>query len=237
MSAVVVVGGWGVPASALRSLLPESVEPLILDPASMAARHGDLQAALAVVMETLPWGVPWLGWSLGGQVAMAARQRFADRVGGVITLCSTPCFLEAPDWPAGMAEAEFRGFREGVLTDVEQTLGRFCALVSQGSPSPRKVRRVLQAQEWPDLTPEYERGLVNSLEWLAVLDQRALWQQAGAWARHLFGARDALVSASVPQALGLGDERYHLAAEACHWPGTVPGVRDWISETLEQLTP
>ncbi|XOZ34962.1 hypothetical protein ACMDCT_06955 [Halomonadaceae bacterium KBTZ08] len=237
MRQVVVVGGWGIPASPLCSLLPEGVEPVILDPTSMAARHGDLHAALAAVMETVPWGVPWLGWSLGGQVAMAARERFSDRVGGVITLCSTPCFLEAPGWPTGMAEAEFRGFREGVLADVEQTLGRFCALVSQGAPSPRTVRRELQAQDWPALTPDYERGLVNSLEWLAALDQRALWQQAGAWARHLFGARDALVNASVPGALGLAGERYHLAAEACHWPGTVPGVRDWISKTLESLTP
>lgn len=236
MTRAVVVGGWGIPAEALRPLLPTEMEPVLLEPARMAIGHQDLESALDAVMARVPSGVPWLGWSLGGQVAMAARERFPGKVSGVVTLCSTPRFLEGPDWPVGMADADFRGFREGLRLDVEQTLGRFCALVSQGSSSPRQVRRELQALDWPDLTPDYRQGLSGSLEWLARLDQRALWQQAGAWARHLFCGRDALVSAAVPDMLGLSVERGHLAPEACHWPASATGVTDWINGALEQVT-
>ncbi|PAU78749.1 hypothetical protein CK501_13780 [Halovibrio salipaludis] len=235
MTGVVVVGGWGIPAAALRPLLPEGAAPVMLEPARMAVGHQDLESALDAVMARVPAGVPWLGWSLGGQVAMAARERFPGQVNGVVTLCSTPRFLEAPDWPVGMGDADFRGFREGMLTDVEQTLGRFCALVSQGSTSPRQVRRELQALEWPELTVEYRQGLSSSLEWLAQLDQRESWQQAGGWAQHLFCGRDALVSGAVPEALGLAGERCHLVAEGCHWPATAAGVTDWINRAIKQV--
>ena len=160
----------------------------------MAAGHSDSRSALDAAMGCVPSGTPWLGWSLGGQLAMAAREHFPEQVGGVITLCSSPCFREAPGWPIGMAGSDFQGFREGMLTDVEQTLGRFCALVSQGSSSPRQVRRELQGLDWPELTGDYKQGLVNSLEWLAQLDQRQSWQEAGPGALHLFCERDALVS-------------------------------------------
>lgn len=237
MTPVVVVGGWGIPAEALRPLLPAGVEPVMLEPARMAIGHQDLESALDAVMARVPSGVPWLGWSLGGQVAMAARERFPGKVSGVVTLCSTPRFLEGSDWSVGMADADFRGFREGMRVDVEQTLGRFCALVSQGSASPRQVRRELQALDWPELTLDYRQGLSDSLEWLARLDQRALWQQAGAWAQHLFCGRDALVSGAVPETLGLAGERCHLAAESCHWPASAAGATDWISGAMEQVAP
>ena len=236
MTKAVVVGGWGIPAEALRPLLPAGVEPVMLEPARMAVGHHGLGSALDAVMARVPSGVPWLGWSLGGQVAMTARERFPGKVSGVVTLCSTPRFLEGPDWSVGMADADFRGFREGLWVDVEQTLGRFCTLVSQGSASPRQVRRELQALAWPDLTADYQQGLANSLAWLAELDQRDVWHKAGPGARHLFCGHDALVSAAVPEALALTGERFHMAVEACHWPASAGGVTDWISGALEQVT-
>lgn len=202
----------------------------------MAAGHSNPGSALEAVMGGVPSGTPWLGWSLGGQLAMAAREHYPEQVEGVVTLCATPCFLEAPGWRVGMAHADFRGLREGLLTNVEQTLGRFCALVSQGSPSPRQVRRELKELDWPELTGDYKQGLVNSLEWLAQLDQRQSWQQAGPRAQHLFCERDALVSAEVAQALDLAGSRYRVVADAGHWPGTVPGLTEWISAALEQVT-
>lgn len=234
---MVVVGGWGVPVEALNPLLPQGVEAVALEPARMAAANGDLSAALDSVMDELPEGVPWLGWSLGGQVAMAAQQRFPDRVGSVLTLCSTPCFVAAPDWPAGMAPSDFSGFRDGLAADAGGTLRRFCSLVSQGSASPRAVQRALQALDWPETGETRLRGLKASLEWLAELDQRALWRSPPGEARHQFGARDALVDAETPGALGLAPERFSVVPGAGHWPVAMAGVEEWISATLERVTP
>ncbi|MGM0451171.1 MAG: alpha/beta fold hydrolase [Pseudomonadota bacterium] len=233
---MVVVGGWGVPVEALNTLLPKGVETTALAPARMAAANGALTDALDAVIDEVPEGALWLGWSLGGQVAMAAQERFPDRVGGVLTLCSTPCFVAAPDWPAGMAPADFNGFREGLAGDPGATLRRFCSLVSQGSTAPRAVRRELQALEWPEVDTDRLRGLAGSLEWLATLDQRDGWRspRGGAW--HLFGARDALVDADTPRALGLASERFSVVPDAGHWPVAMPGVADWISDTLERVT-
>lgn len=237
MTTLVVVGGWGIPTDALASILPEGMEPLYLEPARMAMDHATLASALEAVIGETPRGACWLGWSLGGQVAMAAQQRFPEHVSSVVTLCSTPRFLEAPDWPAGMTAGDFEGFRDGLAADAEQALGRFCALVSQGSPSPRQVRREIQGLAWPDLSPARLRGHVQSLEWLAALDQRELWLAPEVHAHHLFGARDALVNARTPEVLGLAPERYSVFEDACHWPGTIPDVAGWIGEALEQVTP
>lgn len=237
MTAVVVVGGWGIPAKALEPLLPGGVEAVVLEPAWMAVAHSALSEALDAVIDEVPQGAPWMGWSLGGQVAMAAQQRFPERVGSVLTLCSTPCFVAAPDWPAGMTPSAFSGFRDGLAADTRGTLRRFCSLVSQGSTSPRAVHRELQALDWPEAGNDRSRGLAASLEWLAMLDQRAYWRSPEGEARHLFGARDALVDAATPGALALAPERFSVAPDAGHWPVAMAGAADWIGETSGRAIP
>ncbi len=235
MTSMVVVGGWGVPAAALDPLLPQGIETVALEPQSLAAANGELTDALDAVIEDVPDGAFWLGWSLGGQIAMAAQQRFPERVGRVLTLCSTPCFVAAADWSAGMKASTFQGFRNGLAADPDGTLRRFCSLVSQGSASPRAVQRELRALGWPEVSGDQRRGLAASLEWLGQLDQRSYWRSPSGVARHLFGAGDALVDAATPRVLGLAPERFSVVPDAGHWPAGMPGVTDWISETLGKV--
>ena len=232
---MIVVGGWGVPVEALDPVLPEGVETIVLEPERMAAANGDLTRALDVIIDEVPDGSLWLGWSLGGQIAMAAQQRFPERVGGVLTLCSTPCFVAAPDWPVGMSASAFDGFRDGLRADPDGTLRRFCGLVSQGSASPRSVQRALRGLDWPSIGDEQYRGLAASLDWLGQLDQRACWHAPAGAAWHLFGAGDAVVDAGTPRLLGLAPERFSVVPGAGHWPASMPGVKGWISKTLKRV--
>lgn len=223
--------------AALDPLLPAGTTTMVLEPARMAAANGDLNDALDAAMEVVPEGASWLGWSLGGQVALAAQQRYPERVGGVLTLCSTPCFVAAPGWPAGMDPSTFDAFRNGLAADPDKMLRQFCGLVAQGSASPWAVQRELQALDWPGTGHDQLRGLAASLEWLGGLDQRAYWRAPAGEARHLFGAGDALVDPDTPRAMGLASERFAVAANMGHWPMGGTTATAWIREALERVSP
>ncbi len=67
----------------------------------------------------------WLGWSLGGLVALAAALRAPKRVRALIMVTATPRFLRAVDWTPAVAEATLDQFQAGLLADPAGTLSRF----------------------------------------------------------------------------------------------------------------
>ncbi|RKZ33738.1 MAG: pimeloyl-[acyl-carrier protein] methyl ester esterase, partial [Gammaproteobacteria bacterium] len=45
----------------------------------------------------------WIGWSLGGLVAMEVARQYPERVSALTLMASTPRFQRHPDWPNGLA--------------------------------------------------------------------------------------------------------------------------------------
>src|SRR5450759_3330651 len=52
----------------------------------------------------------WIGWSLGGLVALRAALDHPANVRGLTMLASSPRFVSAPDWPYGVAASVFAEF-------------------------------------------------------------------------------------------------------------------------------
>lgn len=102
----------------------------------------DFGAQTALLAERLPADTVVIGWSLGGQHALALAHRAPTRVRGLVLLASTPRFVAAPDWPHGVAPALLDTFAAQLARDWHGTLEEFLALQVRGD---RHARAVLEA--------------------------------------------------------------------------------------------
>ena len=191
---LVLLHGWGCNREIWRPLLT-SVRPwaavTLLDMPGCAPGSGeatDLEDLTRAILEVAPAQAVYIGWSLGGQLAMAMAERHPDAVSGVVTLCSNPSFLADDDWP-GMDPAEFFAFRHLFARDAAAALNRFDSLQVRGAVQPRQlVRRLRSLRNHQD-----DHGLLAGLDWLQSLDHRAQLADPGPPRLHLFAAEDELV--------------------------------------------
>jgi pimeloyl-[acyl-carrier protein] methyl ester esterase len=95
----------------------------------------------------------WLGWSLGGFVALDAALRHSTCVAGLVLVGATPKFVQSPDWSAGMPRDVLAGFVDSLRHDYRSTLNRFLSLQAGTDEAGRALikglRRVLFAHGEP----------------------------------------------------------------------------------------
>ena len=157
-----------------------------------------LEAVAAKVAELTP-PAPWLGWSLGGLVALHAAQSRPASVRGLAMLAASPRFVRAPDWPEGMDPQVFIGFANELARDYQATIDRFLMLEAQGSDHVREELRLLRAQVFALCQPSAQR-LTEGLQLLQDSDLRvglAYLQMPSLW---IAGRRDRLVFPSAMRA-------------------------------------
>lgn len=85
----------------------------------------DLDAVTGLILSELP-PATWVGWSLGGLVALAAALRQPHKVKKAILVAATPCFSKTTDWEFGVSPAQQQAFTDGLEVDFEGTLEQFC---------------------------------------------------------------------------------------------------------------
>ncbi|WP_233840086.1 pimeloyl-ACP methyl ester esterase BioH [Dyella sp. 2HG41-7] len=124
--------------------------------------------ARAIVEATPP--AFWLGWSLGGSIALTAALDFPRHVRGLAMLCATPRFVSGADWPHGRDPSLVQQLATDLETDYHATIERFLALEVMGSPDPRGELRKLRG----DVFSRGEPDLRVLQEGIRVLDQTDL---------------------------------------------------------------
>jgi pimeloyl-[acyl-carrier protein] methyl ester esterase len=128
---------------------------------------GDLHPptlAKAIVAATPP--SVWLGWSLGGLVALRAALDHSDRVLGLVEIAASPRFVRGDDWAHAVPATMFREFGDALIARFRPAIERFLALETLGSAHAQDELRALRQHV-------YERGepLEAALhEGLALLD-------------------------------------------------------------------
>ncbi|RUL73596.1 pimeloyl-ACP methyl ester esterase BioH [Dyella choica] len=176
------------------------------------------KACASAIAEATPSAI-WLGWSLGGVVALQGALDFSQQVRGLAMLCATPRFVSGNDWPQGRDPALVRQLATDLETDYHATIERFLALEVMGSPDPRAELRKLRAEVFARGEPNL-RVLQEGIRVLDETDLRSCLpnlKAGNSWWNA--GRLDRLVHPSAMEwSAQISQGEYHLTARAGHAP-------------------
>jgi pimeloyl-[acyl-carrier protein] methyl ester esterase len=211
---LVMIHGWamhgGILAPLVEALSARCTMYVVDLPGHGYSRHSGiplepLACARAIAANTPP--ATWLGWSLGGLVALTAALELPHAVRAVAPMCATPRFVRAGDWPQGNDAAMVRQLAADLEADYKATVERFIALEAMGSPDPRAETRRLKDEAFSRGEPD-PRVLMEGIRLLEATDLRPRLsglRQPSLW---IAGRRDRIVH-----------------PEAMRWSATATGGR------------
>ncbi len=175
---VVLVHGWGLHGGVFEDLatrLARDHEVIVPDlPGHGRSPAGDLAPEVVSheLLQRVGGEAVWLGWSLGGLVALSAARQFPAQVSRLVLVGATPKFVQGPDWTAGMSETVFAEFTNGLFKDYRATLLRFLSLQAGRDEQGKNVVRDLRARLFAHGEPGMA-ALEAGLTVLANTDLRA----------------------------------------------------------------
>src|SRR5579883_67515 len=140
-SDLVLIHGWAMHGGIFAPLMPLLAERfrvhLVDLPGHGFSRDDDAQvdarAWAARIAAATPQGALWVGWSMGGLVALHAALDFPERVRGLVEIAESPRLLSAPDWRHAVEPAVLADFAAGLRRDYRRAIERFLALELIGS--------------------------------------------------------------------------------------------------------
>jgi pimeloyl-[acyl-carrier protein] methyl ester esterase len=205
--ALALIHGWGLGArvfdelaarlGATRALLrpdlpgygDRRVEPI----------ESELTGLARQVLAAVERPAHWVGWSLGGLVALEAARQAPDRVLRVTLVASAPRMLAGKDWP-GLDRGQLAAFQSALVGDPAATLRRFRALQAHGCGGGRATLRAFDAAA--ARAPQPAMGaLAAGLELLRTADLRGVTAGLRCPVEAVLGGADALLPAGVAEPL------------------------------------
>ncbi|HET6603740.1 MAG TPA: pimeloyl-ACP methyl ester esterase BioH [Xanthomonadaceae bacterium] len=220
---LVLLHGWAMHGGVFHPLaahLRDRFELHLVDLPGHGHSRGDplpLRECVDALVRSLPAAL-WLGWSLGGLLALEAALRHRGRVHGLVMLCASPRFVAAEDWPHAVAPEVLHEFRTALATDDRGTVDRFLALETFGSEHMRRELAMLRAQVSARGEPA-PHALAEGLCVLERTDLRAALPTLAVPSLWVGGRRDRLVPAAAMQrAADLAGGSYRCVEGAGHAP-------------------
>lgn len=149
----------------------------------------------------------WLGWSLGGLVALNAALSHPQKVAKLVLVGTTPKFVQSPEWPHAMPAEVFADFACSLTQDFRATLLRFLSLQVGNNETARALLKQLRAEMYAHGEPLPE-ALAAGLAILEQTDLRARLAEIRVPALVMHGSHDRLappaageyLAAQLPQA-------------------------------------
>lgn len=196
---LIMLHGWGLHGGLFRPVVEALAEQFRLHLVDLPGHgrsnmsEGDytLSSLATVIADNVPRNATWLGWSLGGRVALQAAAD-GQEIKGLILVGANPCFVQQAGWPHAMPQEELMQFAESLKKDYRQTLQRFIALQSRGSERGREELRALRGELFEHGEPS-KAALADGLELLREADLRPLLPNIKQTTLILHGKRDTLV--------------------------------------------
>ena len=167
---LVLLHGWGFNANIWESIIPplsSSFSLHLVDlpgHGSSSYHHAAINASQLAdfIAKHAPEHAHYLGWSMGGSVAMSLALQHPSRVNKLILVASTPCFVNHTDWDKGVEHEVFQNFGNDLTKNYHSTIKRFLTLQSLGNPQQRTqikpLQRKLAASQQP-VTEALKAGL------------------------------------------------------------------------------
>jgi len=117
----------------------------------------------------------WVGWSLGGMIALQAamldEKNTTKRIQALQLINVAPKFVQSVDWSSGVDIAVFDKFCDQLSNDYERTLGQFLLLQAGATKGARTLARDAQQAIKKYANPS-ELTLRRGIECLASVDLR-----------------------------------------------------------------
>lgn len=241
---IVLIHGWGMHGGIFHQLteqLAQSGRVHVVDlPGHGFSREDanefDLHECTARLSRMLPPAI-WVGWSLGGLVAMRAAIEYPRAVRGLGLIAASPRFVTADGWKPGVAPAVFEQFGIDLGQDYRGTLERFLALEVHGDEHAMACLRALRARLFERGEPA-PAALMQGLQTLQNIDLRDQMARIDCPSLWIAGSRDRLVPAAAMQwAAQAARGRFHSVARAGHAPfithreEVLKCIRELVQET------
>ena len=221
---LVLLHGWGSGAriwdDLARRLAPRfrvHALPLPGYGAEPVRAAGALHAIVAAVAQAAPRRCGVVGWSLGGEVALAWARHARRQVQRLALIATTPCFISKPGWSCATAPAVLNEFGRSLTAERSGTLARFAAVQAKGDARARRVAGVLQQYNEQDAPTEV---LLAGLGVLSGTDLRRELPGVMQPVLVMHGARDRIAPPAAGRRLaaGLPDARFTLLRTCAHAP-------------------
>ena len=201
-SDLVLIHGWGMNGAVWQQsaeILSQHYRVHIVDLPGFGHSHqhsfANLEHLAQQVLAHAPDKATWLGWSLGGLVASHIALHHPERVNGLITVASSPCFAAQKPW-RGIQPQVLKAFTSQLVEDFQLTIERFMALQAMGSPSARQDVKILKKAVLSRPIPNQD-ALLAGLNLLADVDLRQQLNSVAAPTLRLYGRLDGLVPIKV----------------------------------------
>jgi len=224
---LVLLHGWGLHSGVWKeltnSLAGEFTLTMIDLPGHGRSHVAPMSTQLTEVSEMLVEQISgpaiWLGWSLGGLIALETARRFPERVSGLVLVSSTPRFVQQEDWPSAMPRAVFRDFADNLAKDYRATVLRFLSLQSTTDEAGRQLIKRLRSEIFVHGEPA-PQSLANGLALLENSDLRDSAATITTPALVIHGQHDRLAPPAAGQWLArtLPNARWELIGGAGHAP-------------------
>ena len=106
----------------------------------------DLATLADVVAGQVAAPATWIGWSLGGMVALSVAARHGVHVHKLVLVGATPRFVQESDWPHAMKPEVLAQFALELGADFRATLQRFLSLQVGVDAAGRVLLRTLRSE-------------------------------------------------------------------------------------------
>jgi pimeloyl-[acyl-carrier protein] methyl ester esterase len=242
---IVLLHGWGLNSAVWQPLLDnlsteftDAFHVITIDLPGFGANINrkvspySLANVCQQIMDTVEQPAIYLGWSLGGLVATEMALTHPEKVLGLITVASSPRFLEhrlaevTEDkeanqlvWP-GIKPQVLSAFHQQLHIDAKKTINGFLKLQAMGSPHVRQdIKQISQLVFQHDMANK--NTLDESLNLLETSDYRSKLVDIKQPFLRLYGTADSLVPKSViglVAKLAENNSDQHIFQGASHAP-------------------
>lgn len=204
---IVLLHGWGLAAAVWEDTaqaLAQHFRVTLIDlpgyGQSPVTDDYSLPALARQVAQVAPSPALWVGWSLGGMVAMQLAIQQPHAVCALVLAASTARFVQGADWPHAVEAHVLDTFALDLALNYRRTVQRFLALQARGSERGLAVIRRLSAR----LPAHGEPAVVALQAGLGILrnaDLRAQLKDINCPTLLIAGEHDTLIPLDAAKAL------------------------------------
>ena len=224
--------GWGVNSliwQPVRAQLESSFDLTMLDLPGYGSRidyRGDykLASVVADVLDRAPARAIWIGWSLGGTIALAAALDHPERFSKLQLLSATPCFLLRDHWSFGIEVEPFEKLAVQFDQNYQKALKKFLLLQANTGDRSRITATKSLVRELSDLMltvpAPNQTTLQGGLNILREVDLRSRLNELVVQSQVVAGIHDRVVPLSASKYLSdqIPDCRNICPLDAGHLP-------------------